>query len=392
MQRGMLFVLMILGSNTVISSWTIAIKRLKYRLEGAQQQCNELYAESATAADDSDSLTTSPLMRANDLEEYKLKPSSNKNAIREQKSSASYEYHEEYGKERNFASDIKIKPAMKPIRPAYFPGMAPYTKQWNSFHEKINLLLKKGAPAKITRPRFCSRQHCAFTQQLSSDNIRFDSSSLWQLTQNERQEFRSWEYDGLRIFSTVVPLYGAICQLLGWLVLSLSVEHSLKDDVFAEVNPWWWSAFSSVSAYNGCGFSLLDDSMVRLRSSSLAFATMSLLALAGNLAYPICLRWLLWLSLQLLDLQSSKNAFMSYKSAVQYALKHPRYIYSYLFTARATWWLLIVLMIITFIDCLLLGLFNASDFLDKKGSIMALTAGIYFESFGNTTGPLTAWN
>ena len=113
------------------------------------------------------------------------------------------------------------------------------------------------------------------------------------------------------------------------------------------LNPWWVGAFNAVSAFNNSGMSLLDANMVAFQTSAYMLITMGLLILAGNTAYPIFLRLIVW---TLLKLVPKSERWEDFRKTLQFLLDHPRRCYTNMFPARHTWWLLACLICLNGID------------------------------------------
>ncbi|EHA55645.1 hypothetical protein MGG_07233 [Pyricularia oryzae 70-15] len=160
------------------------------------------------------------------------------------------------------------------------------------------------------------------------------------LTSEERCRLGGVEYRAIRLLAVVVPLYSALWQVLGCLALAAWIQVNLPHPPVSNgLSPIWLGIFNGASAFNNSGMSLLDANMVPFNQAYFVLATMGAMILAGNTAYPVFLRLVLWAALGLLRLASSDAVLPDLKTALAYALKHPRRVHPHLYPPRQTWWL-----------------------------------------------------
>ncbi|KAG5973471.1 hypothetical protein E4U55_000523 [Claviceps digitariae] len=160
------------------------------------------------------------------------------------------------------------------------------------------------------------------------------------LSPEEQKHVSAVEYKALTLLSVVVPLYFALWQLLGCLGLGACIAHHLPGPALANgINPWWLGIFNGVSAFNNSGMSLLDANVLPYQRSYYVLITMGLMILAGNTAYPVLLRLILWVMLRILKALPAGPRVSTAKLTVEYILKYPRRVYTSLFPTRHTWWL-----------------------------------------------------
>ncbi|ATY61688.1 Cation transporter [Cordyceps militaris] len=182
------------------------------------------------------------------------------------------------------------------------------------------------------------------------------------LADGKSQRICGCEYRALELLSIIVPIYFVLWQLLGCIGLGAWMHNHMPDTALANgINPWWLGVFNGVSAFNNSGMSLLDANMVPFQEAHFVLITMGLMILAGNTAYPIFLRLILWSAHKLLDLTTEADSFQSTKLAVQLLLKDPRRIYTNLFPSRLTWWLFFMLVCLNSIDWVLFELLNLNN-------------------------------
>lgn len=108
--------------------------------------------------------------------------------------------------------------------------------------------------------------------------------------------------------------------------------------------------FNAISAFNNSGMSVLDANIVPYGGSYFVLIVMGVLILAGNTAYPLFLRLWLWSLLELLRAFTPDAAYADLKQTLEYILKYPRRVYTNLFPARATWWLVFMLFVLNGTD------------------------------------------
>lgn len=182
------------------------------------------------------------------------------------------------------------------------------------------------------------------------------------LTSEEREHLGGCEYRALKILAILVPLYFFFWQLLGCLALGAWIHHNMPDTARNNgINPWWLGIFDGVSAFNNSGMSLLDANMIPFQSAYYVLITMGLLILAGNTAYPIFLRLILWSALKLLKMASAEHEWTEIKATFDFILRYPRRVYTNLFPTRQTWWLVFMLVSLNCVDWVAFELLNIGN-------------------------------
>ncbi|KAM7191114.1 Cation transport domain containing protein [Naviculisporaceae sp. PSN 640] len=182
------------------------------------------------------------------------------------------------------------------------------------------------------------------------------------LTAGERDRLGGYEYRALKVLSVLVPLYFVLWQLLGCIALGAWIHNNQPGPPLANgITPWWLGIFNGVSAFNNSGMSLLDANMIPFQQSTFVLITMGLLVLAGNTAYPIFLRLIIWTLLHLLTLATEDEDFSDLKNTFKFILKYPRRVYTNLFPSRPTWWLLFMLVLLNSVDWVAFELLNLGN-------------------------------
>ncbi|KAH7000036.1 cation transport protein-domain-containing protein [Ilyonectria destructans] len=185
---------------------------------------------------------------------------------------------------------------------------------------------------------------------------------FYDLTSDEREALGGCEYRALKILAVTVPMYGFLWQFLG--AVALGAWIAINNPTAARdygANPWWSGIFLSVSAFNNAGMSVIDAGMTVFQGSYFVLVVVGLLILAGNTAYPLFLRFILWLMLKTLQLAKGSSTYGPWQETVEFILKYPRRVYTTLFPSQATWWLLLILLLINTIDWVAFEVLNIGN-------------------------------
>lgn len=182
------------------------------------------------------------------------------------------------------------------------------------------------------------------------------------LSREEREHLGGCEYRALKVLSVIVPLYFFLFQILGCIALGAWINnHQPGPPLGNGINPWWLGVFNGASAFNNSGMSLLDANIIPFQNSKFILVTMGLMILAGNTAYPIFLRLIIWSLLKLLTWATGANEFCELKDTLRFIIAYPRRVYTNLFPARPTWWLLFMLVLLNSIDWVAFELLNLGN-------------------------------
>ncbi|KAJ4419699.1 hypothetical protein N0V85_000870 [Neurospora sp. IMI 360204] len=195
------------------------------------------------------------------------------------------------------------------------------------------------------------------------------------LSREERRVLGGCEYRALRVLAVIVPLYFFLWQLIGCIALGAWINrHRPEPPLRNGINPWWLGIFNGASAFNNSGMSLLDLNMIPFRDSYYVLVTMGLLILAGNTAFPIFLRLILWGLLRVLAVATVETELRELKETLQFILDYPRRVYTNLFPQRQTWWLVFMLILLNSVDWVAFELLNignpAVESLSKGSRVM----------------------
>ncbi|KAF3399952.1 Low-affinity potassium transport protein [Penicillium rolfsii] len=174
------------------------------------------------------------------------------------------------------------------------------------------------------------------------------NSQFYGLTFAEREKLGGVEYKAVSFLSIIVSLYFLVFLALGIVGMGswLAANHPEVSEVNG-LSPFWTGAFFAVSAFVNSGMSLLDANMTALQLNAYPLITLGLLILAGNTLYPCFLRFIVWTMRMMLP---STSPWKPWRVTLDFILDHPRRVYTNLFPARHTWYLLATIIILNGID------------------------------------------
>ncbi|KAL7322694.1 low affinity potassium transporter [Mucor circinelloides] len=186
----------------------------------------------------------------------------------------------------------------------------------------------------------------------SEYEIMRQPSAKHELTKNERYRIGGTEYRALEMLARIVPIYylGFIISF-GFFFRIYVAASTYAQEVLATSNPtgpvepWFFSFFMSLSAFTNLGLNHLDASMAPFQNAPAPLILAILLILVGNTAFAILLRFIIWICYVL-----TPERKVMRRETFRYLLDHPRRCYTTLFPSTQTWWLLIVLIVITLVE------------------------------------------
>lgn len=164
------------------------------------------------------------------------------------------------------------------------------------------------------------------------------NGQFFNLSSDQREYLGGVEYRALKFLSVFVPLYFILWQLFGGIALGayMSVYEKEASAVNSQ-NPWWAGIFLAISAYNNAGFTLLDAGFIPFQSSYYVLTVVTILSLAGPAAFPVFVRFLIWSLSTLLNIFSKDNDYGVWKEGFDFILRFPRRVYTSMFPSRDTW-------------------------------------------------------
>lgn len=229
-----------------------------------------------------------------------------------------------------------------------------------------------GSPVVSADPRRPSTAHSAasneseenflmnWKQFLGKHNVN-KRGQVFDLDSDARDALGGCEYRALKVLAVVVPAYGLLWQILSGIALGAWIAVN-KPEAAAEygANSWWAGIFLSGSAFNNAGMSIIDAGMGVFSGSYFVLIVVGVLIVAGNTGYPLFLRFILWIILKVLNVMSPTE-YGPWRETIEFILKYPRRVYTTLFPSQATWWLVLVLVLINTIDWVAFEVLNIGN-------------------------------
>ncbi|KAK0186193.1 potassium transporter [Armillaria mellea] len=198
------------------------------------------------------------------------------------------------------------------------------------------------------------------------------------LTNGQLEMIGGAEYCALKVLSYLVPMYFVVTQIITYLIFSpwLSIT-SRYDNVFEAqprlVKKPWFSLFQVMAAYTGGGLSLVDLGMLPFQTAYLFVFALMFLILAGNHAlvrsHTFFLKWIC---------SKFTKPGSDLDKALDFLLRHPRRCYLYLFPSHQTWFLMIVLLLLSFVEWVAFEVLNTGlEFYDAMPTGVKIVSGLF---------------
>ncbi|TFY57734.1 hypothetical protein EVG20_g8425 [Dentipellis fragilis] len=186
---------------------------------------------------------------------------------------------------------------------------------------------------------------------ISFDAVVGRNSAFHSLTNDQLEELGGIEYRALSALLWIVAGYHILTQLAALTVIGPYIAASAKWKAVLktpmqhrDISPGWFSFFQVVSAYTNTGTSLCDESMVPFQKAYPMILFMIFLILAGNTAFPIFLRFYIWIISKCVPTRSRLH------ETLRFLLDHPRRCFIYLFPSHQTWFLFTILIMLNGTD------------------------------------------
>ncbi|THH33045.1 hypothetical protein EUX98_g1121 [Antrodiella citrinella] len=185
---------------------------------------------------------------------------------------------------------------------------------------------------------------------ISFEAIVGRNSTFHKLTQDQLEELGGVEYRSLTALLWIVGAYHIGLQAVSFIVIAPYIStpkwHSafIPPDLHRNLSPVWFSIFQVVSSYTNTGMSLEDLSMVPFQTAYPMIIFMIMLILAGNTAFPVFLRLMIWIIYKCVNKKTRLH------ETLQFLLDHPRRCFVYLFPSHQTWFLVTVLVVLNGTD------------------------------------------
>lgn len=176
------------------------------------------------------------------------------------------------------------------------------------------------------------------------------NSTFMGLDKMQRNELGGVEYRSIKLLCVVVAVYYIGFHVIGfvmtvpWIVLKPHYRKLVRADGVA---PAWWGFFTPMSAFNNLGFCLDPTSLNSFSTAKYPLLVFSTLIIIGNTGFPIMLRLILWV------MRVFSRDLSQIEESLQFLLDHPRRCFTLLFPSGATWWLVIILVLMNLTDLIL---------------------------------------
>ncbi|WWC88191.1 uncharacterized protein L201_003096 [Kwoniella dendrophila CBS 6074] len=172
------------------------------------------------------------------------------------------------------------------------------------------------------------------------------NSRFWteELDDDDLEQIGGVEYRALRLLSYLVGGYMIFCQVIPFAIIAIYLSKIHNWDVTfnskagvqtGSINKTWFALFLNASAFTGTGMSLMDQGLAPLANCYLIIYVTAFVLLAGNHAFPIILRFIIWIGTKI----TRKGEKFE---TLHFLLDHPRRCFLYLFPSHQSWYLLFV--------------------------------------------------
>ena len=192
-----------------------------------------------------------------------------------------------------------------------------------------------------------SRDKTEGTPYLSWEPTIGRNSAFPDLTAEQREELGGIEYRSLKTLALILTGYFWIFSAIGVIgLLPWILDMNSYGEVVeaAGVKRTWWAFFTASSAFMDLGWTLTPDSMNSFNTATWPLLLLSFLIVIGNTAFPILLRFIIWVASHLVRVDTGIY------EELRFLLDHPRRCFTLLFPSGATWWLFWLLVILNCLD------------------------------------------
>jgi hypothetical protein len=229
-------------------------------------------------------------------------------------------------------------------------------------HEQNNLHV---TPSQARRRQTFEKIRGAFTRGHTEESTPYLSweptlgrnSQFPDLTEEQREELGGIEYRSLKTLALILVCYFWGFWILGVICL---VPWIIRDNFYGAIvdsdgqNRTWWGIFTSNSAFMDLGFTLTPDSMNSFNTAVFPLIFMSFLIVIGNTGFPVMLRFIIWILSMIVPHGTG------IWEELKFLLDHPRRCFTLLFPSGATWWLVLLLVILNGIDLIFFIILDVS--------------------------------
>ena len=84
-----------------------------------------------------------------------------------------------------------------------------------------------------------------------------------------------------------VIAYTLFFEGLGTVIMGIHLSNNLFQESLNGINPWWWSLFHAISAFNNAGFGLLNNNLMNFVNDTTINLVIASLIILGGLGYPV---------------------------------------------------------------------------------------------------------
>ncbi|KAF2091272.1 TrkH-domain-containing protein, partial [Saccharata proteae CBS 121410] len=377
-QQSMLFVLIMLGSAIFVSAFVVHVRRRAF-----EAKFNKVAEEKEEHTRTKRFRITGPLS-ARPL--FHRKSQTHREQEPEPDISSEPSHHVRFINDRNTGEAQNGSEKVDDVEPTTPQPASPPAGPESPMEDESPSKgpeLQAGSPGPIPlgrRVTHLSMTNATTTERyFPSQGFVGRNSQFHHLNEDERLRLGGAEYKAIKFLAWVVPVYFLLWQLLGCLGLGAYVAYNRPQAATDNgLNPWqvipfalctvhyscpmitrWVGSFIAVSAFNNSGMSLNDANMVAFQTSVYMLLTAGLLILAGNTAYPIFLRLIIWTMKKLLPATNPK--YDDFRRTLEFVLDHPRRCYTNLFPSEHTWWLLLSVVILNGVDWVAFEILNIGN-------------------------------
>lgn len=162
------------------------------------------------------------------------------------------------------------------------------------------------------------------------------NGQFFDLTEEQREFLGGVEYRALRLLFVLVSVYFVVFQVLGAIALGAWMSvHGANAAAVNTQNPWWTGIFLCISSFNNAGMTLLDAGIAAFDGDAFVLTVVTVLALAGNYAFPAFIRITVFLCSFILKRTTDDDEYSHWKDALDFILKYPRRLFMLMFPSRA---------------------------------------------------------
>lgn len=185
------------------------------------------------------------------------------------------------------------------------------------------------------------------------------NSAFIGLTEAQREELGGIEYRALKTLAVILIFYYSLFHIFGILCL---VPWIMKSTTYGPVvreagqgRPWW-AVFTSGSAFNDFGLTLIPDSMETFQKAVFPLLIMTFLIIIGNTGFPCMLRFIIWIVSKVVTRNTPLWA------EVRFLLDHPRRCFTLLFPQAASWWIFATVVLFNVASVVLFIVLNVGGY------------------------------